>query len=140
MIRFFSRLFLFIMAILMLSDSGLPPRPEDLRVDRHSSHVEHNHQPHGSWADTTYQLHFIGGRLSSCSVGYAAYNGLKDGDAVAVRASRVLGNCIEIRRGSEIISSGKHWRLFELLAGLVFLAMAFGWINNDDEAGRRISY
>lgn len=140
MIRLLSRLFLFIMAILLLSDSGLPPRQEDLRVDQHSSHVEHNHQPHGSWADTKYQLHFVGGHLSSCSVGYAAYNTLKDGDAVAVRASRVLGNCIEIRRGGEIVSSGKYWRLFELLGGLVFLAMAFGWIKNDDEEERRLSY
>jgi hypothetical protein len=139
-IRLLSRIFLFIIAILSLSDSGLPPRQEELRVDQHSSFVEHNHQPHGAWADTTYKLHFVGGHLSSCSVGYSAYTGLKDGDAVAVRSTRVLGNCIEIRRGGEIISNSKYWRWFGLAIGLLFLAMAFGWIKSDDEDGRRYSY
>lgn len=140
MIKLLSRFLLFILAILMLCDSGLPARQEDLRVDQHTSHVEHSHQPHGRWADTSYELHFVGGHLSSCSVGYSAYNSLKDGDAVNVRSTRVLGNCIEIRRGSETIETGKYWRWFGLIIGLVFLAMAFGWIKSDDEDGRRYSY
>lgn len=140
MVQLLSRLFVFIIAILLLSDSGLPPRQEDLRVDQHTRSVERNHQSRGAWADTSYKLHFVGGHLGSCSVGYFAYTGLKDGDAVLVRATRVLGNCLEIRRGNEIISSEKYWRLVELVIGLVFLAMVFGWIKSDDEDGRRYSY
>ncbi len=132
---------MFVMGLVLLLDAGLPSKGESLQVDRHSSSVEHhtNSSGHAGGTDTSYTLHFVGGRVSSCSVGYAAYNQLKDGDTVDVRATKVFKTCVRIAQGEEVLQWDKYWKLMGFIGGCLLIAAAIGWIKSEDEGGIRFS-
>jgi len=92
--KFLSRCVLFVVGVVLLLDIGLPTRTEQLRVDQHTSQTQTDYRatrsPDSRWADTSYKIHLVGGRLSSCSVGYSTYSSLKDGDAVEVQSTKTL--------------------------------------------------
>ena len=141
MFQFLSRVAMFIVGVVLLIDIGLPTSTETLSVDRHTSSRERlsNGGWSARWADTDYTLHFIGGRVSSCSVGYSAYGRLKDGDAVDVQATKLFKSCIRIAKGGEIIESDKYWKILAFGVGAVLIAVALGWLRSDDERDFRSS-
>ena len=130
-----TRLAALLVAILLTIDAYSGERTEALRVDRHTL----TRAPR--WRhDDSYRLHFVGGRVESCEVGWSAYNALADGDEVAVDTSRVFKACDGIRRGDEVITQAKLRRWFLLLPMAILLAAAFGWIRfesrvDDDNRG-----
>ena len=116
-----TRLAALLIAILLAIDAFSGERTETLRVDGHS-HATNWRQ------DDRYRLHFAGGRVDSCEVGWSAFNALNDGDEVSVDTSRVFKSCDGIRRGDEAIGEPHVRRWFVLVPMLILLAAAFGWI------------
>ena len=127
-----TRLAALLIALLLAIDAFSAERTETLRIDRHTR-VPRWHQ------GDEYRLHFTGGRVDSCEVGWSVFNALGDGDLVEVDTSRVFKSCDGIRRGDDVISQARVHRWFLLVPMAVLLAAAFGWIRferrYDDERG-----
>ena len=119
-----TRLAALLIAILLAIDAFSGERTETLRVDRHERTTSWRH-------DDSYRLHFVGGRVESCEVGWSAFNALNDGDEVVVDTSRVFKSCDGIRRGDEVIAQSRWRRWFLLAPMLILLAAALGWIRFD---------
>jgi hypothetical protein len=116
-----TRLAALLIAILLAIDAFSGERTESLRVDGHTRTTR--------WQrDDDYRLHFSGGRVESCNVGWSAYSALRDGDEVSVDTSRVFRTCDGIRRGDESITRAHLHKWFLLLPMALLLAAAFGWI------------
>jgi len=141
LIKLLIRCAMFIAGVVLLADIVLPTGVELLQVDKHTSSTERRpiNGTDARWADTSYTLHFIGGAVSSCSVGYSAYGKLKDGDAVNVKATKLFKNCVRISKDEEVIQSDKYWKIFALIGGCLFIAAAFGWVQRDDDGSFGIS-
>jgi hypothetical protein len=122
-----TRLAALLIALLLAIDAYSGERTQTLRVDRHVR-VSRWHR------DDDYRLQFVGGRIDSCAVGWAAFNALADGEEVAVDTSRVFKSCDGIRRGGEVIAEAHLRKWFVLLPMAILLAAAFGWIQFE---GRR---
>jgi hypothetical protein len=135
MLKFLTRCIMFIIGLALILDIALPTRKEQLHVDQHTSQTQMSRSSTGRWGDTSYTIHLIGGEISSCSVGYAAYGALADGDAIDVEATRIFRNCIRIARGDEPIESSKYWKWFALACGGLLIAGAVGWLRSDDDDG-----
>jgi hypothetical protein len=116
-----TRLAALLVAILLAIDAYSGERTEVLRVDRHTRSTGWHH-------DDRYRLHFVGGRVESCEVGWSAFNALDDGDEVTVDTSRVFKSCDAIRRGGETITESHLRRWIVLLPMAILVAAAFGWI------------
>ncbi len=116
-----TRLAALLVAILLAIDAYSGERTEALRVDRHTRAAGLRH-------DDTYRLHFVGGRVESCEVGWSAFSALNDGDEVSVDTSRVFKSCDAIRRGDESITRAHLHKWLLLLPIAILLAAAFGWI------------
>ncbi|MDE2420981.1 MAG: hypothetical protein KGO49_07370 [Gammaproteobacteria bacterium] len=131
------RLAFLIGGMVLLLDTFFPTKIESLKIDLHSTHVYNtqNNRTGNNIGDTEYTLHFVGGRLSSCTVGYAAYSGLRDGDAVDVQETKILKRCIAISKDGQVIQSNKYWRLLEMLFGFLLIAAGFGWLKTDEIGG-----
>ncbi|MDT9000958.1 hypothetical protein RQP53_16900 [Paucibacter sp. APW11] len=127
MLKFLVRCLTLVLSAVLLLDALLSPRTELVQLDRHSSESSRI-----SPAERSYTLHFAGGSVEHCSVGYLVYKQLADGDALTVRASRIIKMCTQIRRGDELIESHEHWRWMAVLAALLGFAVAFGWIRQED--------
>jgi len=123
-----TRLAAFLIATLLAIDAFSGERTESLRVDRHTQ-VARWHQGDG------YRLHFAGGRVASCDVGWTTFHALADGDDVTVDGSRVFKSCHGIRRGSEVLMSPRATRWLTLLPIAMLLAAAFGWIQFERRVG-----
>ena len=132
MLRFLFRCCLFIVGLVLIADTGLPTRVEQLRVDRHSSSYNTDHRGTGA-GDTSYTLHLIDGVVSTCSVGYALYTKLNDGDGIEVRSTRLFKKCIRISQGSEVLEDDRYWKYIGLVFGALLIASAFGWLRSDDD-------
>ncbi|PTT86750.1 hypothetical protein DBR42_13075 [Pelomonas sp. HMWF004] len=135
---FLFRCCLFIAGLVFLADAGLPTRTEQLQVDRHTSQTKRDNRSAAS-SDTSYTLHLVGGSVRNCSVGYALYTRLNDGDRIEVRSSRVFKQCVRISQGEDIVEDDKYWKLIRLIIGGLMLATAFGWLrgrgDEDDRSG-----
>ena len=116
-----TRLAAFLIAILLAIDAFSGERTETLHVDRHSRTTNWRH-------DDTYRLHWVGGRVDSCEVGWSAFNALNDGDEVSVDTSRVFKSCDGIRRGDEVIARANVHKWLMLAPIALLLAASFGWI------------
>ena len=127
-----TRLAALLIALLLAIDALCAERTETLRVDRHTR-VSRWHQ------GDDYRLHFVGGRVESCEVGWSVFNALEDGDLVSVDTSRVFKSCYGIRRGDDVISRARAHRWLLWVPMAILLAAAFGWIRferrYDDERG-----
>jgi len=127
-----TRLAALLIALLLAIDALCAERTETLRVDRHTR-VSRWHQ------GDDYSLHFVGGRVESCEVGWSVFNALEDGDLVSVDTSRVFKSCDGIRRGDDVISRARAHRWLLWVPMAILLAAAFGWIRferrYDDERG-----
>ena len=128
-----TRLAAFLIAVLLAIDAFSGERTETLHVDRHARTANWRH-------DDSYRLHFVGGRVDSCEVGWSAFNALNDGDEVSVDTSRVFKSCDGIRRGDEVIARPGVHRWFMLIPIALLLAASFGWIQferrvDDDSRG-----
>ena len=119
-----TRLAAFLIAILLAIDAFSGERTETLHVDRHTRTPNWRH-------DDSYRLHFVGGRVDSCEVGWSAFNALNDGDEVVVDTSRVFKSCDGIRRGDAVITQARFRKWFFLVPMLILLAAALGWIRFD---------
>ena len=135
MLTFLTRFAFLLLGLLALIEAWLPLRHDQVRIDRHTS----NETTRTVRSDTNYKLQLIGGRVSSCSVGFNTYSSLKDGDQVEIDTTRFLKNCARIAKGDEVLESGKHWRAVETIFGLLALAVAFGWIGIGDENRTQIN-
>jgi len=127
-----TRLAALIIAILLAIDAFSGERSETVRVERHSRSARWHR-------DDDFRLHLAGGRVESCTVGWPAWNALRDGDEVVVDSSRVFKTCDGIRRADEAAprSNLRGWLM--LLPIALLLAAAFGWIEfeRDLRAQRR---
>ena len=135
MLKFLLRCLFFMAGVALLCDIGLPTRAETLKVDQHTSRVNDgmSGRRDSSAGDTSYTLHLIGGEVSSCSVGYAAYNRLHDGDTVEVRSTRLFRQCFRIAHGDEVIEVNRYWRWIAAVIGCVLIATAIGWLRQDED-------
>ena len=116
-----TRIAALLIAILLAIDAFSAERTETLRVDRHEHTLRWTH-------DDAYSLHFVGGRVESCAVGWSAFKALADGDEVSVDTSRVFRSCDGIRRGDEVIARPDLHQWFLLIPIAILLAAALGWI------------
>lgn len=141
LLKLLARIAMFIFGVVLLIDTGLPVKQETLQVDRHTSSTqsERTNGRDSTWADTSYTLHLVGGRVSSCSVGYSAYGRLKDGDTVGISATKLFKTCTRITKGDELIEANKYWRIFAFIGGCLLIAAAFGWVETDDDGGFRVA-
>lgn len=135
MLRFLFRCVLFFVGLAMIADTGLPTRVEQLRIDRHTSRTEADDRGIKT-GDTSYTLHLIDGAVSTCSVGYALYTRLKDGDRIEVRSTRLFKNCIRISQGDDVLQDDNYWKYGGLIFGALLIASAVGWLRSDDEDDR----
>lgn len=135
MFKLLARFVMFMVGVVLLLDIGLPTSTESLQVDQHTSHTERRSSSGigGRWADTSYTIHLLGGRVSSCSVGYSTYGKLKDGDTVGVHATKLFKSCIRITKGEEVIEVDKYWKILALVGGGLLIAAAVGWLQTDDD-------
>ncbi|HEY8973710.1 MAG TPA: hypothetical protein VIN75_05795 [Burkholderiaceae bacterium] len=127
-----TRLAALIIAILLAIDAFSAERSETLRVERHSRSARWHRED-------DYRLHFAGGRVDSCKVGWPAWSALRDGDEVVVDTSRVFKSCDGIRRADEAGARTGLRQWLMLLPIALLLAAAFGWIQfeRDLRAERR---
>jgi hypothetical protein len=133
-INFLVRCLFFILGCGLLLDVALPMRNESLSVDAHTTRTEHRSDDH--FHDTDYEVHFIGGKTRSCSVGYEAYGKLHDGDRVEVRSTRLINACRGIvRDGETILRYASGWWIVHLLAAGLLLAAAFGRLPIGEDNG-----
>ena len=116
-----TRLAALLIAFLLAIDAFSAERTETLRVDRHERIVRWHR-------GDDYQLHFVGGRVESCGVGWSTFNALADGDEVSVDSSRVFKSCDGIRHGDAVITRPNVRKWFLLIPIAILLAAAFGWI------------
>ena len=116
-----TRLAALLIAVLLAIDAFSGERTESLRIDRHTRTTNWRH-------DDSYRLHFVGGRVESCEVGWSAFSALADGDEVSVDTSRVFKSCDGIRRGDEVIARPNVHKWFMLIPIAILLAAAFGRI------------
>jgi len=123
-----TRLAALLIALLLAIDAFASGRHETLRVDRHAR-VANWHR------DDEYRLHFAGGRVESCDVGWSAFHALADGDVVSVDSSRVFRSCAAIRRGDDVVSPPNPHRWIVLLPIALLLAAAFGCIRFEGRVG-----
>ncbi|RZL40098.1 MAG: hypothetical protein EOP35_01775 [Rubrivivax sp.] len=135
MLKFLARCMMFIVGLVLIAETGLPTRAEQLRVDRHSSSFKSDHRGAGA-GDTSYTLHLIDGAVSTCSVGYALYSRLQDGDSVEVRSTRLFKNCIRISQGDEVLEDDRHWKYIALAFGALLIAGALGLLPRSDDDER----
>ena len=135
MFRFLFRCVLFVVGLAMVADTVLPTRFEPLRIDRHTSHSEADDRGFKT-GDTSYTLHLIGGTVSTCSVGYALYRRLDDGDRIEVRSTRLFKNCIRISQGDDVLEDDRYWKYVGLIFGALLIAFAVGWLRSDDDDDR----
>jgi hypothetical protein len=134
------RSIMFLVGVVVLLDLGLPVRSESLHVDGHSTSVDYNRdRTYGrSSTSTNYKLHLIDGHIASCAVGYSAYNKLKDGDSVDVKATRIFRSCIRVTRGDEVIEDSPHRKIFGLIMGLFLIIAAIWWKPDEDTFSIRL--
>ncbi|WP_457445877.1 hypothetical protein [Roseateles sp. P5_E4] len=132
MFTFIARCISLIVGLVLIADTGLPTRVEQLRVDRHTSSFKSDQRGAGA-GDTSYTLHLAGGVVATCSVGFALYTRLKDGDSIEVRSTKLFKSCIRISQGDEVFEDDKHWKYIGLLFGALLIAAAFGWLRSDDD-------
>ena len=133
MFKFLFRCLLLCFGLVLVVDAGLPMRTHQLHVDRHTSNTQIDHGS-GRNSDTSYTIHFVGGTLSSCDVGYATYTALKDGDGVEVKSTQLFRRCVQIKRDGEVFEFSKYWRVFQVLGGVMLMLGALGLLGrNDDE-------
>jgi hypothetical protein len=123
-----TRLAAFIIALLLAIDAFSGERTETLRVDGHTR-VARWHRDDG------YRLHFAGGRVDSCEVGWPVFNALRDGDEAAVDTSRVFKSCDGVRRGDEAVARANLRKWFMLIPVALLLAAALGWIEFEHPSG-----
>jgi hypothetical protein len=128
MIQFLLRCVFFLLGLATLIDSVLPIKEELLTVEQHRTFDEGGRNP-----STSYTLRMSGGRVDSCDVGYTAYNSLKDGDKVGVRATKIFRHCVQITHEGKNIDYWRFWRLMGVVAGLVSMLIAVGWLPSDEE-------
>jgi hypothetical protein len=130
--KFLFRCILFIVGLTLIADTGLSVRIEQLRIDRHTSHTQADDRGRRT-GDTNYTLHLIDGAVSKCSVGYALYTQLKDGDSIEVHSTRLFKNCIRISQGDDVMQDDGYWKYIGLVFGALLIASAFGWLRSDDD-------
>lgn len=135
MLKLLGRLLFLLLGVALVTDAFLTQRQQTLTVDQHTSHTDDGHHRSGGigWGDTSYTLHFAGGRPGSCSVGYAAYHALSDGDPVEVTSTRLFGNCTKIVNGQQIVQRDGLWRLWQVGGGLMMIAVALGWVRSEED-------
>ncbi len=137
MVKFLVRCVLLIVGAVLLADIGLPTRTEQLQVDQHTSQTQADFRATRSgdsrWADTSYQIHLVGGTVSSCSVGYSTYANLKDGEGIEVQSTRLFKTCIRLARGTAVIEENRHWKWYALAIGGLLIAFGIGWLKGDDD-------
>lgn len=136
MFKIFIRILAFVAGVLLILDGGLPSSAHEMQIDGHSSNTRVGPNRVLASRDTDYVVNFIGGKTSSCSVGYAAYSKLNDGDTVTVKSSRIFNACLDIQRGDEEIYEYRYRKLFCLIGGALLLAAAFGWTGTNDDEDR----
>lgn len=136
MLKLLGRLVFLLIGATLVADGFLTPRIETLTVDQHTSRTDSGHSRAGgsNWGDTSYTLHFAGGTLRSCSVGYSAYHSVEDGSVVEVKSTRLFRNCTRITSGQDVLVQDDLWRVWQVGGGLLMIAVALGWIrSNGDE-------
>lgn len=133
MISVLIRIALFVFGVVVLIDGGMPPRTEQLLVEGHRSDTTHRANNVSANRDTEYIVNFSDGKERSCTVPWSAYEALNDGDTVTVRSSRLLGHCLEIRRGDEAIMTPSWWKIGCLIGGVLLIAMAIVGKSGSDE-------
>ena len=134
MLKFLVRIAFFAIGVALILDAALPLRVEQLHVDRHTSETRIDRGPAGA-GEIIYTVHLIGGVPSSCSVGYATYSTLKDGDAIEVQSTKLFRNCVRISRGAQVVDFFRYWRWLSVASGVLLLAAALGWMRNSDDLG-----
>ena len=77
----------------------------------------------------------VGGEVGSCSVGYAVWQRLKEGDAIRVQSARPFRQCVRVTRDDEVVEATRHWRWIAWVIGGVLIALAIGWLRADDGDG-----
>lgn len=132
MLKFLVRIAFFVIGVALILDAVLPLRVERLQVDRHTSEMRTDHGA-ATPVEIVYKIHLVGGVPSSCSVGYAAYSTLQDGDAVEVQSTKLLRNCVRMTRGAQVVDFSRYWRWLAVASGLLLLAAALGWLRDRDD-------
>ncbi len=140
MLKLLLRCAMFLLGLTCLVEASLPTRAETLRVDRHTSHQERSTtgNPGSRHWDTKYELHLLGGVVSSCSVGLSAYKRVNDGDTIDVRATRVFRHCVHLTHNGDVLQDSKYWRVFGFVFGLLAIGAGIGWLKSDDDGSVRI--
>ena len=133
MLEFIVRIFIFFGAIALIGDGFFPVAYENLIVDQHTSNVGRDTNRNGHPSDTSYTLHFIGGRTKSCPVGMHSYSTLSDGDKVIVRTSKIFKKCVRIEKDGTLIYDEGNWRLITAIFGVMLLFATFSKNTKRDE-------
>ncbi len=124
--------------LAMLLEVFLPTVRENATVDRHSMATRPDHTGDRWSTETSYTLHFFGSKLGSCDVGLNAYNATQDGDAVAVRHTRILRHCTSIDRAGARLYTSHGWRWLYALCGTGALLAALGVFHRFTFEGREV--
>lgn len=138
MINALIRLGVGIFGLVLLLEVFLPTVRENATVDRHSITTRRDHTADRWATETSYTLHFFGSTLGSCDVGLNAYNAMQDGDAVAVRHTRILRHCTSIDRAGSRMYTSQGWRWLYALCGTAALMAALGVFGRFTFEGREV--
>ena len=124
MLSLLIRFAMFVFGLLLLLDAGLPGVTQQMHVDGHT--LRETITRSGTMVTnrtTSFRVKLLDGRVDACDVGEAAYDVLHTGDAVTVKTSRVLRNCVSLARDDEVLYTSKYWKLFEILFGIILIAI-----------------
>jgi len=111
----------------MFAELVLPARFESTIIQKHE-HTSAFTLGRSSDTPDDYTIHLSGGKTSSCEVGRAAYQELKDGETVRIRTSAILGSCFSVATEHGTIYSNRWLNLTLLAGGFSMLLVGLGFL------------
>ena len=109
-----------VFGITFLLDGFLPTKFESVQVSQHVDSYSLFSR------NKVYKIEFSNSRVGNCSIPYATYNRVKDGESLDIQESLLLKECIQIKSGDKIIRSEIDRKLVHLIGGLLAIAFGFG--------------
>lgn len=127
MLKLLARIGCIVAGLFMIAELLLPARFESATIQRHERSSAFM-RARSVGASDDYTIYLSGGKTSSCEVGRTAYQELKDGDAVRIKTSAILGNCFYVAAEHGAIYSDHTLNLTLGAAGLTFLLVGLGFL------------
>ena len=112
---------------LLVAELALPAKFETATIQRHEFTAASSRAKSLNESDD-YKIYLAGSKVGSCQIGANAYNNLKDGEQVRIKASALFGSCFYVVSEHGTIYSIGSTNIALGAGGLFMLLIGFGII------------